>query len=258
MEVFVMSFKKTAGIMIIGLAAVALILTANVSCSSKEKKAEAAAAGQGTEPVSQEMTIKEGLNDITGQVKSALGKYFYIAQMPGFDIAVSGNVDLPALLDKDVKVKVEFNREIPGLLIAQSIDVKEGGAAFKNVYTAADKNAPPDYFAQKTRAEYVVLKIANINKAADWEGKGKVKVRGKFVAGAEGKPGFISVLGEKDAEAAKIIVDSMSEYASYYLKKLRLFDKFEFYLTVKESVPANLRGKSKEVFHADVVFAGLY
>ncbi len=54
------------------------------------------------------------------------------------------------------------------------------------------------------------------------------------------------------------MVDTMSEYAGYYLKKLRLFDKFYFYLTVKESVPANQRAKAKEIFHADVSFAGLY
>ena len=155
-------------------------------------------------------------------------------------------------------MKVEFNRETPSLLMAQSIEVKEGANQFKNVYTAADKAAPADYFSQKNRAEFAALKIANIMKSADWEGKGKVKIRAKSIAGAEGKPAILSVLGDKDAETAKIIVDSMSEYASYYLKKLRLFDKFEFYLNIKDSVPANQRAKAKEVFHADVVFAGLY
>jgi hypothetical protein len=258
MEVSVMSFKKTAGILTLGLLAAALILTSAVACSSKAKEGEAAKTGETAEPVSQEMAIKEGLNDIAGQVKSALGKYFYVAQMPGFDIAVSGPFDAAALLDKDVKVKVEFSRETPSLLIAQSIEVKEGANQFKNVYTAADKAAPADYFSQKNRADFAALKIAAIMKSADWEGKGKVKVRAKYVAGAEGKPAILSVLGDKDAESAKIIVDSMSEYASYYLKKLRLFDKFEFYLNIKESVPVNQRAKAKEVFHADVVFAGLY
>ena len=253
-----MSFKKTAGILTLGLLAAALILTTTAACSSKAKEGEAAKTGEVTEPVSQEMAIKEGLNDIAGQVKSALGKYFYVAQMPGFDIAVSGNFDAATLLDKEVKMKVEFNRETPSLLMAQSIEVKEGANQFKNVYTAADKTAPADYFSQKNRAEFAALKIGNIMKSADWEGKGKVKIRAKYIAGAEGKPAILSVLGDKDAETAKIIVDSMSEYASYYLKKLRLFDKFEFYLNIKESVPVNQRAKAKEVFHADVVFAGLY
>ena len=263
-----MSFKKTAGILTLGLLAAALILTTAAACSSKAKEGEAAKAGESAEPVSQEMAIKEGLNDIVGQVKSALGKYFYVAQMPGFDIAVSGNFDAATLLDKDVKLKVEFNRETPSLLIAQSIEAgeattlkdaaKTGVGPFKNVYTAADKTAPADYFSQKNRAEFAALKIGNIMKSADWEGKGKVKIRAKYIAGAEGKPAILSVLGDKDAETAKIIVDSMSEYASYYLKKLRLFDKFEFYLNIKESVPVNQRAKAKEIFHADVVFAGLY
>jgi len=258
MEVSVMSFKKTAGILSLGLLAAALILTSAVACSSKAKEAEAAKSGENAEPVSQEMAIKEGLNDIAGQVKSALGKYFYVAQMPGFDIAVSGNFDAATLMDKEVKLKVEFNRETPSLLLAQSIEIKEGANQFKNVYTAADKNAPSDYFSQKSRADFAALKIGNIMKSADWEGKGKVKVRAKLIAGAEGKPSILSVLGDKDAEAAKIIVDNISEYASYYVKKLRLFDKFVFYLNVKESVPVNQRAKAKEIFHADVVFAGLY
>jgi hypothetical protein len=268
MEVSVMSFKKTAGILSLGLLAAALILTSTVACSSKAKEGEAGKNGEKAEPVSQEMAIKEGLNDITGQVKSALGKYFYVAQMPGFDIAAGGNFDAATLLDKDVKLKVEFNRETPSLLVAQSIDVqedktlrdaaKEGLGQYKNVYTAADKNAPADYFGQKGRAEFAALKISNIMKSADWEGKGKVKIRAKYIAGAEGKPGILSVLGDKDAETAKIIVDNISEYASYYLKKLRLFDKFDFYLNITDSVPANQRAKAKEVFHADVVFAGLY
>jgi hypothetical protein len=255
MEVFVMSFKKTAGILSLSLLAAALILTSMVACSSKAKEGE---AEKTAEPVSQEMAIKEGLNDIAGQVKSALGKYFYVAQMPGFDIAVSGNFDTAALLDKEVKLKVEFNRETPSLLLAQSIEIKEGASQFKNVYTAADKNTPPDYFSQKGRADFSVLKISGIQKSADWEGKGKVKVRAKYIAGAEGKPAVLAILGDKDAETARIIVDSMSEYASYYLKKLRLFDKFEFYMNIKDSVPANQRAKSKEICHADVVFAGLY
>ncbi len=253
-----MSFKKTAGILSLGLLAAALILTSTAACSSKAKEGEAAKAGDNAEPVSQEMAIKEGLNDIAGQVKSALGKYFYVSQMPGFDIAVSGNFDAAALLDKEVKLKVEFNRETPSLLLAQTIEVKEGQNQFKNVYTAADKNTPADYFSQKSRADFAVLKISNIQKSADWEGKGKVKIRAKFIAGAEGKPSVLSVLGDKDAETAKIIVDSISEYASYYVKKLRLFDKFVFYLNIKDSVPVNQRGKSKEIFHADIVFAGLY
>jgi hypothetical protein len=258
MEVSVMSFKKTAGILTLGLLAAALILTSSVACSSKAKEGEAAQAGETAEPVSQEMGIKEGLNDISGTVKSALGKYFYVSQMPGFDIAVSGNFDAATLLDKEVKLKVEFNRETPSLLIAQSIEIKEGANQFKNVYTAADKVVPADYFTQKTRDEFPEIKIANITKSADWEGKGKVRVQAKYIAGDDKKPAVLSVLGEKDAESAKIIVDSMSEYASYYLKKLRLFEKFHFYLNVKESVPVNQRAKAKEVFHADVVFAGLY
>ena len=252
-----MPFKKSAGILAIGLLAVGLILTGNMACSKKAAESGTPAGGEAAASVPQEMNIKEGLNDIEGTVKSALGKYFYIVQMPGFDIAVNGNFDAASLIDKDVKVKAEFTRETPSILMAQSIEVKEG-AVLKNVYTSADKSIPQDYFAQKTRPEYAALKITAIAKSADWEGKGKGKVRGKFIPGAEGKPAQIAVLGDKDAEVARIIVDSSSEYASYYLKKMRIFDTFWFYITIKDSVPANQRAKAKEIFHADVLFAGLY
>ena len=58
-----MSFKKTAGILTLGLLAAALILTTTAACSSKAKEGEAAKTGEVTEPVSQEMAIKEGLKD---------------------------------------------------------------------------------------------------------------------------------------------------------------------------------------------------
>jgi hypothetical protein len=50
----------------------------------------------------------------------------------------------------------------------------------------------------------------------------------------------------------------MTDYASYCVKKLRLFDTEWYYFNIKDSVDPKLRAKAKEVFHADVLFAGLY
>ncbi len=254
-----MSIKSHTGRFLVLALAAGLVLLAGSACSAKKDAAEGAApAGEEAAPVSQEMSIKEGVNDISGTVKSALGKYFYISQMPGFDLAAGGEFDAAALVGKDVKVKAEFKREMPSLLLAQAIEVKGEGDAYSSAFTVPTPAAPGDFFAQKDRAEYAELKVANIMKSADWEGKGKLKVFGRYIPATDKTAAAVSVLDDKGKETAKIVVDAMSEYSNFYLKKLRLFEKHYFYLTVKESVPANLRGRTKEIFHADVVFAGLY
>jgi hypothetical protein len=69
---------------------------------------------------------------------------------------------------------------------------------------------------------------------------------------------YIVLADDKGKEIGRIIVDKVSEFSQYYLKKLRLFDKFWFYLNVKDSVDKKVRAKTKELFHADVLFAGLF
>ncbi len=248
--------RKSGIAAVVGVLACLLILSGTVACKKAEKAAPAKAAA-----AKETNAIKEGVNDIAGTVKSALGKYFYVGQLPGFDISTDGPVeggDASALLGKEVKVKAAFTREKPSLLIAQSIEIKEGEAQFKSVYAKADAAAPADFFFQKDRPDFAEIKIANIAKGADWEGKGKGKAFGKIIAAADGKPTAISVLDDKGKETAKIVIDGMTDYASYCLKKLRLFDTNWFYFNIKDSVDPKLRAKAKEVFHAEVVFAGLY
>jgi hypothetical protein len=151
-----------------------------------------------------------------------------------------------------------FNRESPSLLVAQSIDLQEGPTQLKNVFNKADAAIPEDYFPQKSRGDYPELTITAINKSADWEGKDKGRVHGKLIPGPGGQGQDISILDTAGKEIAKVIVDNITEYANYDVKKLRLFDTFWFYLNIKESVEPRLRAKNKEIFHADVVFAGLY
>jgi len=206
------------------------------------------------------LSIKEGLNEVQGTVKTALGNYFYLSQVPGFDIAVTGQVqggDVTTLIDKEVVVKALFKREDPNLLVAQSIDLKDG-ATSTNVYTSTEPTSPADHFTQTVRAEYAQLKITGINKSEEWEGQGKGKVYGKLIPGPNNQGQYISILDAANKEIGKVIVDSTTNYAQYYTKKLRLFDSYYFYLTIKDSVARNLRAKAKELFHADVVAVGLY
>jgi len=69
---------------------------------------------------------------------------------------------------------------------------------------------------------------------------------------------YIVLSDDKGKETAKIVVDSITTYSSYYLQKLRLFDKFWFYLNIKDSVDKKIRPRTKEIFHADVVGVGLF
>jgi len=68
----------------------------------------------------------------------------------------------------------------------------------------------------------------------------------------------IVVVDEEDQEVGKILVDSISDFAQYYVKKLGLFDYFWFYVTVKDTVEWSDRRNSRDLFHADIQFAGLF
>jgi hypothetical protein len=232
---------------LISVGAVAFLLLASGSLACK--KAETPAAGENLVQAADGSNLVEGLNEISGTVKSALGKYFYVSELPGYDIVAAGPIeggDASTLLGKEIKASVIFNRQFPSFLIAQSIGIKEGENQYKPVFAGTDIALPADAFAQKSRPDYPALVLAGINRPADWEGKGKGKVRGKLIAGA----------GEQGQDIS--VIDSMTEYANYYVKKLRLFDSYWFYLDIKDSVAANLRAKNREMFHADIVFVGLY
>ena len=197
-------------------------------------------------------------NEFEGTVKIGLGKYFYLPTAQGYDIAVQGQIeggDASKLTGKDVRVKGELLMDKPSIFLADSIEVKEAGS-FRNVFTRTQDLVLDDYIDSQTRDSFPVLEITNALKNEEWEGKGKAKVYGTVQAG-EGAS-YILLVDAKGKEIGKIITDKYSDYAAYYLKKLRLFDKFWFYLNIKETVDKKVRTKSRELFHADVVFCGLY
>jgi hypothetical protein len=246
-EVKSMRLARTSNkITLVGLAALAVLLLVAGACS---KKAEEAAAAPEQGPA-----VKEGLNPFEGTVKTAHGKYIYVPAAQGFDIIVGGQVNTAALVGKEVKGEGLFDPKHSTLLTAQTIEVKEGGS-FKPFYT--QKTAPDmkDYLDGQARDGFDAVKALAPNKPEGWEGKAKVKVFGKLV---QGETPYLSLTDDNGKETAKILVDGVSEFAQYQIKKLRLFDAFWFYLNAKESVEARARLKSKELFHADIVYVGLF
>ena len=189
-----------------------------------------------------------------GTVKVGFGKYMYLPQARGFDIVTEG-FDAATLIDKEVRLKGVLLMDKPSLFRADSIEVKAASGSYTTAYTRSQDVTFGDFLDQEGRSAFAALAIANVNKAEDWEGKGQAKVYGMI---QEGDPTYILLADDKGKELGKVIVDSMTDYAKFYLKKLRLFDKFWFYFNVKESVDKKVRPKTKELFHADVVFAGLF
>lgn len=209
----------------------------------------------------------EDLIDFEGVAKVGFGKYLYVPEARGFDIIIQGQVDsgdASVLVDKEVRGKGEFSPERPSILVADSIDVKESGRNWRNVFTRTEDVILDDYFDVKARDEFEELKEMSYDKKESWEGKEKGKVYGRLetrtvTEGEEQKEVYrIVVLDEKNKEIGKIIVDNISESTLYYTKKLRLFDRLWFYVTIKETVPWRTRVGTSELFHADVFFAGLF
>jgi hypothetical protein len=201
--------------------------------------------------------------EFAGVVKAAVGKYFYLPTAKGYDIVVQGQIegkDASSLAGKEIFLKGEALKDEPSLLVAETIAINEGGAS-RNIFTRAEEVKVDDYVGAAARATFAQLKITSADKAADWEGKGKGKVYGRLITAKSpaGQETYtISVLDEKDKEVGKIIVDGVTDFGKYYITKLHLFDRFWLYLNIKDTVDAKVRRKTRELFHADLAFAGLY
>lgn len=203
--------------------------------------------------------------DFEGVVKVAYGKYLYVPQAQGLDIYVAGSVQggLENLVGKEVRVKASLIADKPNLILAESIEVKEG-AAYTSIYTRSEEPDFADYLNPNDREEYEVLNITGLNKPGEWEGKTRVKVFGKLQTSRvkegtlEKEVTHIILSDKKGKEIARIIVNRVSDYANFYLKKLRLFDSFWFYIDVTGQVDRRVRARTREIFSGDVVFCGLF
>lgn len=210
-----------------------------------------------------EVALPGGANEFEGVVKVGLGKYFYLPSAKGFDVVVQGKIEgqnAGVLVGKEVKVKGALLQEDPSVFVADSIEIKEAGR-YRNIFTRTGEVTLEDHLSARDRQAFQALKITSADKNAEWEGLGKAKVYGALVKAktAEGKEvEAIVVTDEKDKEVGKILVDKETDFALYYIKKLKLFDKFWFYINIKDTVDAKVRKKTREFFHADLLFAGLY
>jgi len=238
----------------------AMLLALGVTCC-KKKGAEGLPAEEGTR------AIEEGLIEFDGMVKMVQGKYIYIPKARGFDVVVYGELesgDTASLIDKEIRGKGQFSPERPSLLVAKTIDLKQPDGTWKNIFTATGEPLLDDYLDLKAREEFEVLKNLSYDKAEGWEGKERVKVFGKLEkkvikeGEVEKETYSIVVLDEKNKQVGKILIDNFTDFGLYYIKKLRLFDTFWFYLKVKETVDIKERRKTRELFHADCLFAGLF
>lgn len=205
------------------------------------------------------------VREFNGVVKVAVGHYLYIPQAQGLDIYVAGEVTggLENLMGKEVRVKASPIEDKPNLILAESIELKEG-TVYNEVYTRSSEPNFEGYLNPRDREAYVALNITGINKPEEWEGKIKVKVYGQLQTstvkekGQENEVTHIILTDKKGKRIARVIVNNISDYANFYLKKLRLFDRFWFYLDVTGQVDRKVRVKTRELFSGELVFCGLF
>ncbi len=235
--------------LILGLfLALALALMGSISCQQAEEVVEEETAA-----------MPEGKLVFEGTAKVAVGKFLYLPEAQGFDIVAQGAVtggDLTGLVDQEIKVEGEFASDHPSVLVADTIAVKEASGEYRNVFTRTEELTLEDYLDLQARDAFEALTKPAFNRAEDWEGKDTVKVYGVLERGEDSTR--IRVLDDAGKEAGFVIVDSFSDYAEFYLQKLRLFEKFWFYVTVGDTIPFSSRRRSREMFHADLLFAGLF
>ncbi|HSA94913.1 MAG TPA: hypothetical protein VLJ16_02595 [Acidobacteriota bacterium] len=229
-----MRFTKKMGIVLLGLTVLAG-LAVTMAC---QKKAETPAA-----------EVRKAVNEFEGVVRVGLGRYMYLSTAQGFDIVLPG-FDAASVAGKTIKVKGNLLPDHPPVFLADSVE--SGG---QTIYTRNQDFAGEDFVDIKVRETVPALAVTGLNKPEEWEGKGQVKVYGQL---QKGDVNSIVLADDKGKEIAKIIVDNISTYSNYYIQKLRLFDKFWFYITVKDSVDKKDRAKTKTIFHADVTDVGLY
>ncbi len=230
-----MSSTKKTGVLFLALA-VLVGLTGSVAC---QKKAETMTA-----------KAEAGVHEYEGKVQAGLGRYMYLSTAQGFDIILPG-FDAGAVVGKTLKVKGKLLADHPSILLADSAEAGPGQAA----YTRSQEFQTEDFIEMKVREAVPALAVTGVNKPEEWENKGQAKVYGKL---QKGDVTYIVLSDDKGREVAKIIADSFSTYANYYIQKLRLFDDFWFYVNVKDSVDRRVRTRTKEIFHADVVGVGLF
>jgi len=194
-----------------------------------------------------------------GEIKVAYGKYAYIPEAQGFDVLVEGALesgDLVSLIGRQVKVEGNYIDEHPSVLVVDTLSVKEDDGTYRSVFTRTQDAALEDYIDLSQRDEFPLLEGLAYNKNDVWEGQETAKVYGSLEEAEEGSK--ISVFDEEGKTIGSVLIDNYTDFAHYYLKKLNLFEKYWFYLQIKDTVEWRTRRRTREMFHADLLFVGLY
>jgi len=246
-------FQMISRLTLLSLVALTVALA---GMASPQEAAQSSAQGQEVAPAG-------GVNEYEGIVKVGLGKYFYLPAAKGFDIYIQGTIerrDASVLAGKEIKVKGALLKDDPSVLVAESIDIKEAGQ-YRNIFTRTEEVFLKDHISMRDRQGFPTLNITSADKTQEWEGKGKVKIYGALtkVKNADGKEAdAITLIGEEGKTVGKILIDAETNFARYYINKLSLFNKFWFYISIKDTVDVKVRRKTRDLFHADLIFAGLY
>jgi hypothetical protein len=203
--------------------------------------------------------IQEGIMPFEGIVKAVVGKYVFLPEASGFDIVIQGNLesgDIQDLIDKEVRGEGDISPDTPSILIANTLEIKGDAGDWTNVFTRTEEVDLDDFLDLNDREEYVAPGDLSYDKKDVWEETEKLKIYGKLEKNDNGDK--IVVFDDEGEEIGRILVDSFTDFSQFYLEKLWHFDKFWFYLIVKETVDWSQRRRTREMFHADVVFAGLF
>lgn len=231
----------------------AAVLVALVGTTACKKDADEAAAA----------VAQKTFSTFEGTVKTALGRYLYLPTAQGFDIVLQ-DFDAAPLMDRGVRIKGELMLDHPSLFQAETVEVKEDSGVYTRVFTRSRDFEMEDFIEVKEREGFQALTITGVNRPEEWEGKGRGKVYGQLQestvkeGGQEKTVMHIVISDAKGREIGRIIVDDMTTFARYYMNKLRLFDTFWFYLDIKDTVDRRVRTRTRELFHADIVYTGLF
>jgi hypothetical protein len=230
------------------LIAVLLVAFGSVAC----QKAEHGEEGEETE-------IQEGVMPFEGTVKTVVGKYVFLPEASGFDVVIQGSLDsgdIASLVGKEVRGEGEISADVPSILIVDTLEVKGDTGEWTSVFTRTEDMVLEDFLDLNDRQEFAVLADLSYDKKDIWEQNLKAKVYGRLEKSESGDK--IAVFDDDGKEIGKVLVDSYTDFCKFYLGKLGNFEDFWFYLNVKETVDWSQRRRSREMFHADVVFAGLF
>ena len=203
--------------------------------------------------------MQEGIMPFEGTVKTVVGKYVFLPEASGFDIVVQGNLQsgtLDDLTDKEIRGEGAISPDTPSILVANTIEVMGDSGEWTNIFTRTEEPILEDFLDLSAREEFVALADLSYDEKDVWEQNVKAKVYGSLEINDAGDK--IAVFDDEGSEIGKILVDSYTDFSQFYLGKLGHFDKFWFYLQVKETVDWSQRRRTREMFHADVVFAGLF